>query len=1341
MRDMTESLSPRVVASYPLTPLQEGMFFNQLLAPQASVDVEQLVLSIAGTVDAGRLRAAWQTASERHAVLRTSFRWASDERPIQDVWAAVSVPFAVEELGTLDAPQRAAAGRAAAAAERRLGVALASAPLQRVRLLRFGDAAAAIVWTFHHAVLDGHAALLVLRDVFDAYAGRALASPGVPFRAHVDWLEGHDAGASEPFWRRYLQSVESRTPLPASLQPASPDAPAGEPGVVVRTLDATATSALAALARANRTTLQTLVQAAWSLLLARHAGTSDVVFGAVRACRGSGVKGSSGIVGLLINTVPLRVRVDEDAPLSVWLEHVREQWQALREVEHTPLRTVASWSPMAAHGALFDSLVVYDRAPFYEALRTGVDFSGTLDVRGALPIDHTGFPLTLAAAGITTLELRLQFQTPRFERADAERLIGQVEAILRAFPAAACVRDVAMLSADEARRIVSDFNRTSSYPRDATIHGLFAEVAARAPDAIAVQLGAATMTYRELDARSDAVAAHLRTLGVGRGSYVGVCVERSFEMPAALLGVLKAGAASIGIDPATPPQRLAAMLGEARARIVVAQPHLTGTLAPALAYLAESDIRVVTLDDLEAGTGDGKRFDAGAGAEDAAHVMFTSGSTGTPKGAVIPHRGAVRTVRGADYLDFNPGETFFGFVPLTFDAAILEIWGPLLNGGRLVLCPPGLPSLDVLAATIEDGGVTTLWLTTALFEQMVEEQLPRLRGLRQLIVGGDVMSPPHARRALAGLPQTRLVNIYGPTEATVLITAQPVAAPPDGPIPLGGPIANAAVYVLDALRRPVPVGVPGEIYTGGDGLALGYLNRPDFTAERFVPDPFSARPGATMYRTGDLARWRADGTIDFLGRIDTQVKIAGVRIELGEIECALNEHPEVREAVVVAVAVRSVEKRLVAYVVPRAGETADAAELRAYLGARLPQQMVPAYVVVVESLALTPTGKYDRKSLVDAGLPAVAAAPRGRRAPRTDAEVTVAAHLADVLGLDDVENDDDFYRCGGDSLRAMRLVARLREAFRVEFTVRDLIDAPSVAGMAATLVALERRPARRSPSRVNALRAGGTGTPIFFLHGDLTGGGYYCREIARRIDASHPIYVIDPHGSDGELPPSIEVMARENVRAIRRLYPRGSVLLGGFCNGGVVAFEMARLLERAGVRVEHLTVVDAQLPKTVRAPIEAFARRKGRRALEGLGIVERRSSRAVAGSNWETWHRRSLDCWYDVLARYAPGRYAGSVSLLWTSEHDGEVEQFDAQWRRFASAAVTATLPGGHLTAITRHLAQTSAIVAAHLCGSPCRWDERATREDLLQPSPAGAPCYGTDGTSSQTEQRSLSQA
>ena len=1291
-------LAAAPVACYPLSALQEGMLFHELLAPGAGIDIEQFHFAIAQALDVERLRAAWQAVTDRHDVLRTSFRWDT-ERPLQEVWAEAPVPWAVEDRSTLAANER-ARYLDACAEEERSGISLSRAPLQRARVIRSSATSFTLIWTYHHTILDGRARAIVTREIVDAYAGRPLGPAGVPFGAHIDWLGRYDIAASEPFWRDYLRGIAAPTPLPVSSG-ITPVAGRARPHVVTRTFDAAETAPLLALAETTGLSVNVFLNAAWGLLLSRHAGSSDVLFGAVRACRHSGVDGSNAIVGLLINTLPLRIPVDEDAEVVTWLRQVRTQWDAHRDVEHTPLRAAAAWSEIPPPNPLFESLLVYERDTFERMVHASIDPDDVLGIRGIRLIDQTDFPLTLAVFGGSELTFRMAVNARRFNPDDAARILEQFLAVLRTLPghASGHVRDISLLAPEEARRIAA-FNTTTAYPREATVPALFAEQVGRTPSAIAVQLGDETLTYAELAANADAVAARLGSLGIGRGDYVGVCVERSFEMVAALLGILQAGAASIALDPAYPTARIAFMLRDARARVVLAQTHLIAALQPVLAELDAGAPQVVALESLQ--PAEHPLAPVALGAGDAAHVMYTSGSTGTPKGAVIPHRAVIRTVRGADYLRFAADETFLAFVPLTFDVAILEIWGPLLNGARLVLCPPGLPSLDQLGAVIETQGVTTLWLTTALFEQIVEDQLPRLRGLHQLIVGGDVMSPSHARRVLAAVPGIRMLNVYGPTEATVLITAHHLSAPPDAPIPLGKPIANATVYVLDAERRPVPIGVPGEIYTGGDGVALGYLNRPELTADRFVADPFIGRTGATMYRSGDLGRWNPDGEIEFIGRLDNQVKVRGIRIELGEIESALTEHPRVREAVVIATAAaQSLEKQLIAYVVARPGGPPAAAELQAFLQGRLPGHMVPPYVAFVDALPRTPTGKFDRLALPDAGPLLAAAVHAERRAPTSDAEITVAGYVAEILGIDDIGSNDDFYALGCDSLRAMRLVSRLREVFSVDLTIRDLVAAPTVAALTAAIVARARQPARSETANVIAVRTSGTKTPFFFLHGDLTGGGYYCREVARRLDEDRPFYVVGPHGVGGApMPWSIQAMARENVAAIRAIRPAGPIVLGGFCNGGIVAYEMARQFERAGVRVEDVILVDTFYRGVDRKPLNARVKGEVRWMLERCGVIKPvhlRPSAAADATNWEQWHEGLLARWLQLLGRYVPGRYTGNVSLIWSDASAPQVERLTANWRRVAPAMVAGRIPGTHLTAITRYVAETSRTLAEHL--------------------------------------------
>ncbi|MFP2930911.1 amino acid adenylation domain-containing protein, partial [Pyxidicoccus sp. 3LG] len=602
----------------------------------------------------------------------------------------------------------------------------------------------------------------------------------------------------------------------------------------------------------------------------------------------------------------------------------------------------------------------------------------------------------------------------------------------------------------EQHRLLVEWNATATdYPREATVPALFAAQAARTPEAVAVEYEGSRLTYRELDRRANALAHHLRAQGVRTRTPVGLCVERSLELVVAVLGILKAGGAYVPLDPSYPRERLALLLEDTGAPVVLASPGL-------LSRLPEGP-RVVPLDAEQVTA---EREDAphsGATAGDLAYVLYTSGSTGRPKGVGVPHRAVVRLVMGTDYVKLGPDEVFLQLAPLAFDASTFELWGCLLHGGRLVVFPPHLPSLEELGQVLRRERVTTLWLTAGLFEQMVALQRESLDGVRQLLAGGDVLPVSAARERLArgGV----LVNGYGPTEGTTFTCCQVMRAPEDvgRTVPIGRPIANTRVYVLDARMRPVPTGVPGELYAGGDGVALGYLGRPELTAERFVPDPFGDEPGARLYRTGDRVRWLADGTLEFLGRLDGQVKVRGFRIEPEEIESALRQHPEVRDAVVVAREDGASGRRLVAYVVPGTAVTA----LRDFLKQRLPEYLVPSAFVPMEALPLTPNGKVDRRALPapDAHLLASDAAT----APRTATEELLVDVWARLLGVQRVGVEDDFFALGGHSLVATQLVSWVRETLGVELPVRRVFESPTVSGLSALIDTL-RGEGQRHPT-------------------------------------------------------------------------------------------------------------------------------------------------------------------------------------------------------------------------------------------------------------------------------------
>jgi amino acid adenylation domain-containing protein len=594
--------------------------------------------------------------------------------------------------------------------------------------------------------------------------------------------------------------------------------------------------------------------------------------------------------------------------------------------------------------------------------------------------------------------------------------------------------------------IECNYNQTD-YPHQVCIHQLFEAQVEETPDAIALIFNNQHLTYRDLNSRANQLAQHLQSLGVGAETLVGICIERSLEMVVALLAVLKAGGAYVPLDPGYPQERLAFMLSDTQVSILLTQKELVAKLPIHTAFVIclDADWNDITQNKKE-------NLSTNVTAENLAYVMYTSGSTGTPKGVSVIHRGVVRLVKETNYVHLTDEEVILQLAPISFDASTFEIWGCLLNGGRLIIYPSHTPSLEELGQIIQQYQVTTLWLTAGLFHLIVDEKIDALKSLRQLLAGGDVLSVPHVHKFLQTVENCQLINGYGPTENTTFTCCHPITAPVQLgiSIPIGRPIDNTQVYILDHNLQPVSIGEAGELYIGGDGLARGYLNRPDLTAEKFIFHSFDSNLTTRLYKTGDLARYLPDGNIEFLGRIDNQVKIRGFRIELGEVEREIAQHPDVREIVVLARQDETSEKQLTAYIVPHYNSGYTHNKLRGFLQQRLPNYMVPSAFVVLESLPLTANGKVDRHKLP---------APSRERpqleqayiSPQTDLERLLAGILSELLKIDRVGIDDNFFDLGATSISILQVAVRVQQELSIELSAVKLFQYSTIGSLAKYL--------------------------------------------------------------------------------------------------------------------------------------------------------------------------------------------------------------------------------------------------------------------------------------------------
>ncbi|WP_431605676.1 non-ribosomal peptide synthase/polyketide synthase [Amycolatopsis melonis] len=1001
---------------YPLTPMQGGMVFHGLSQTAQGLYFEQATFVLDGVTDPARLARAWQQVVDRTPVLRTAFIWAGVDEPVQVVHRAAELPVRHLDWTGLGEPGRAEELRQLLAEDRDQGLDLGTAPLMRVVLARLSDTEVQVLWTFHHVLLDGWSVFQVLSDVCTAYAGQPLPVRP-PFREYLAWLARQDDTEAERFWRAALAGIEGPTPLPADRTRAPGHAPCSAEWLPVR-LDESATGTLDAFVKRHGLTHNVVLQGAWTLLLSVYSGHRDVVFGATTSGRPAEVPGVDDITGIFINTLPVRAEVRRGARVAEWLAGLQAAQAEARGHGHVPLARVQGWAGLPGGVNLCDSLVVFENYPI-----TGAAAGHGLAVRELSARETTNFPLTVVASPGRELTVDFGYDPALFDAATAARLAGHLLTLLRELAADGdrVLGDVPMLTADDARTL-AEWTAPAAEPPARTLPELFAEQVRQRPDAVAAVLDGEPVTYAELNRRANRLANRLVGLGLRPEEPVGLAVGRAAAVVAEL-AVVKAGGAYLPLDTRAPAERQQTLLDGVR--FVVAET----------AYPYARTVLLSSVDDEPDGD---PAVDVDP--DQLAYVMYTSGSTGVPKGVAVRHRDVAALA--ADHR-FRGGahERVLLHSPLAFDATTYELWVPLLGGGCVVAGPGEGVDAPALRELVREHGLTAMWITAGLFRVLAQDTPDCFAGLREVWTGGDVVPAAAVRRVLAACPGLRVVDGYGPTETTTFATAHPMAGPVPDRIPIGKPLDGVRARVLDADLRPVPPGVPGELCLAGAGLARGYRNRPGFTADRFVADPYGP-PGERMYRTGDIVRWTADGELEFLGRVDDQVKLRGFRVEPGEVEATLARHPDVAQAAVVVREDQPGAKQLVAYVVSDAGEDA----LRAFLARSLPDYLIPAAFVALDRLPVSANGKLDRRAL-----PAPAGPSAGHVEPSTETERAIAAIWAEVLGVDRVGAEDSFFALGGDSLRSLQIAAKASALFAVRLTPADVLTARTVAGLAGAV--------------------------------------------------------------------------------------------------------------------------------------------------------------------------------------------------------------------------------------------------------------------------------------------------
>ncbi|WP_375511404.1 amino acid adenylation domain-containing protein [uncultured Nostoc sp.] len=1203
----------------PLSFAQQRLWILEQFDPGNSVYNIPLAYRLTGSLNVALLEQCLVEIVRRHEILRVTFT-SIDGQPSQVISPDIILNLPLVDLSQLPLEQREIEDKRLAAQEAQQPFDLVQGPLFRFKLLRLAEKEHVLLLILHHIIADGWSSEVFFQELTALYEAFAAGKPSPLLELSIQytdfvhwqrqWLQGAVLESQLDYWKQQLSGNLPILELPSDRPRPPVQTYSGE--ICRQMLPQALTDALKALSQQSGVTLFMTLLAAFKVLLHRYTGQEDILVGSPIAGRNQ--VETEGLMGLFVNTLVMRTDLSGNPSFREILNQVRQV--ALGAYDHQDLpfeKLVEELKPERdrSHSPLFQVMFAMN-PPWTKGAEREV---AGLKIASTFGYTHSGtakLDLTLVMRDTGKgLRASFEYNTDLFDEAAIARMLGHFQTLLEGILAnpEQRISELPLLTPAERQQLLVEWNNTETdYPKQACIHQLIEAQVESTPDAVAVVFGNEQFTYRELNSRANQLAHYLRSLGVQTNELVGICLDRSLEMVVGVLGILKAGAAYLPLDPNHPEARVAFMLEDSQAKILLTQHRLVEFLPKHTAKLVEidADFQFIIEQSQE-----NLLCCKDTTPENLAYVIYTSGSTGIPKGVKVPHRSVVNLLTS---MRERPGLTqqdiLLSVTTLSFDIAVLEIFLPLIVGATTFIVSREVATDgEKLLTTLNHSQATVMQATPATWQLLLAAGWQGSQHLK-ILCGGETLSPGLAKELVN---RTQSVwNMYGPTETTVWSTCYSI---PKDAIPLiGQSIANTQIYLLDSCLQPVPVGVPGEMYIGGVGVTLGYLNRPELTKEKFISNPFSQEPNVRLYRTGDLVRYRADGNLEYLQRIDDQVKIRGFRIELGEVELALAQYPGVKQAVVIAPEIVPGEKRLVGYVVPNSEQKIAIAELRNFLQMKLPNYMVPSVFVILDTLPLNTNGKVDRKALPVDNLTNVEIEKTFATA-EDPLQLQLTKIWENVLNIYPISIKDNFFDLGGHSLLAIRLFSQINKIFGQNLPTAILFQAPTIEQLTNIL---RKQGCSTCWSSLIPIQLQGSKLPFFYIH-SLYGNLFHSRTLLGNLDLDQPVYGLQAQGLDKKQAPytRIEDMAAHYIKEIRTIQPQGPYFLGGWCLGGTVAFEMARQLETQGEKVELLALFDCYPPQVKtggnikRSFVEKFKKRFSHFLINGQDIIKRNTSHIV----------------------------------------------------------------------------------------------------------------------------------